>query len=406
MPLFRYEAIDPYGEPLEGTMEESSAHRVTLILQERGAQVNAVEQLESQTSFGRRPTRLGWDDVALINEQLLSITRAKVPVSPSVQAMAKDIENRRLRPVLDTLQRNLESGLTFEEALRRSPKRFPSIYLSLIRAGERSGNLRGVMEMMSSYSTRILDLRDRIVMAMVYPTFVLIVALISLVNLLLIVVPSFDETFREFGTALPPPTAFLIDTSRLVREHVEAASIGMIVFVIGVALGIYALRRQDSGRAFLDRLREFVPIIGRTFRTISLARFSKALGLLLQGRVPTEESLDLAAAAASNEFLRARVRKATAQVSNGETVADSLSDACYFPASYLWFIQNGEARNELPDTLIELSETYEREVSSRDKAMLHLLSPLTIFCLGVIVFFIVVALYLPIFALGDALTGG
>ena len=175
MPLFRYRAIDTYGEPMEGTMDESSAHRVTQILEERGAQVNLVEKMGGEDApFGRSERKLSWEDVSLINSQLLAITRAGIPVSPSVDALAKDIENKRLRPVFQSLKRDLETGLSLEESIARSPMRFPSIYVSLVRAGERSGNVPGVLQMISDYSTRILDLRDRVFAATLYPLYVVV----------------------------------------------------------------------------------------------------------------------------------------------------------------------------------------------------------------------------------------
>ena len=335
MPLFRYRAVDQFGEPLEGTMEEGSAARVTTILRERGAQVNEVLEIGGRTKLFGGPRRLGWSEIALLNGQLLAIVRGKIPVAPSVQAMAKDLENRRLKPVLEQLRSDLEAGRSLEEAFQRSPRQFPPIYLSLIRAGERSGNLTAVLEMISGYSTRILDLRERVFLALIYPAFVVGTILLAMINIFF----------------------------------------------------------------------EIIPVVGRTYRTVSLARFSKALGLMLEARVPMTEALDLAGAAAANEYLRSRVRAAAVHVAQGDRLADALSDTRYFPHSYLWFLANGESRGELPATLIELSETSEREVSVRDEILTRLVTPVTIITLGGFVAFVVVSMYLPIFSLGDVLTG-
>ncbi len=405
MRLFRYRAIDPYGEPLEGTMEEASAARVTAILQERGAQVNEVLEV------GRPPKKfslqrpLGWSDVALLNDQLLAIVKGKLPVAPSVQAMAKDLDNRRLKPVFDHLRSDLEAGRSLEEAFQRSPRAFPPIYLSLIRAGERSGDLKGVLQMMSGYSTRILDLRDRVFVALVYPAFVIGSTVLVLINILFQTVPTFESIFKEFGGVLPPPTQFLVNISHFVRAYPIQIAAAAVIFAVSTLATRLQLRRTGVGRDFLDRLREHAPVVGRTFRTASLARFSKALGLMLEAGVPIGEALDLAGAAAGNDYLRANVRRAAVHIAQGDRVADSLSDTRYFPHSYLWFLANGESRGQLPQTLIDLSEASEREVSVRDEVMMHLITPVTIVTLGGFVLFVVVSLYLPIFSLGDALTG-
>lgn len=406
MPLYRYRAVDTYGEPLEGTMEETSSHRVTKILEERGAQVNLVEELGGDQSLGRGERRLGWDDVSLINAQLLAITRAGIPVSPSVDALAKDIENKRLQPVFQSLKRDLDSGLSLEESLARSPLRFPAIYLSLVRAGERSGNVPGVLQMIADYSTRVLDLRDRVFAATIYPVYVIITAVVVVVGSLTRTVPQYEEIFREFGSHLPAPTMFLVRLSHFFRDYGVQFLVVVVVFGIVFALSAARIRRADTLRGLLDRLREQVPVVGRSFRSLTLARFSKALGMLLEARVPIEESLDLASAAAGNEHLRAKVREATVHVAQGEKVTEALMDTRYFPHSYLWFLANGESRGQLPQTLIDVSHTYEQEVSARDKALLKLIMPITIVALGAFVSFMIVALYLPIFTLGDAISGG
>lgn len=404
MPLFRYRAVDQFGEPLDGTMEEASAARVTAILRERGAQVNEVLEIGGRKQLIGGPRRIGWSEIALLNSQLLAIVRGKIPVAPSVQAMAKDLENRRLKPVLEQLRSDLESGRSLEEAFQRSPRQFPPIYLSLIRAGERSGNLTGVLEMMSAYSTRILDLRERVFIALIYPAFVLATILFALFNVFFDVVPVFESIFKEFGGSLPAPTRLLVDISRFLRTYpVEVAGALVFAVILFVALRV-GLRGSELGRPLADKFREHVPVIGRTYRKVSLARFSKALGLMLEARVPVLEALDLAGAVAANEYLRSKVRAAAVHVAQGDRLADALSDTHYFPHSYLWFLANGESRGELPSTLIELSETSEREVSVRDEIMSRLVTPVTIIALGGFVMFIVVSLYLPIFTLGDALT--
>jgi type IV pilus assembly protein PilC len=181
--------------------------------------------------------------------------------------------------------------------------------------------------------------------------------------------------------------------------------VAVAVLWIAGLLGSARIRRGDTIRIFLDKMREKVPLVGQTFRTITLARFSKALGLLLEARVPIEESLDLASAASGNEHLRAQVRLATRQISQGEKVTEALLDTRYFPHSYLWFLANGEGREQMPQTLVDVSETYEHDVSARDRALLHLITPIAIVTIGAVIAFIVVALYMPIFTLGDAISG-
>ncbi len=407
MPLFRYRAIDPSGKPMEGTMEGESAQEITAILQERGAQVNEVtlDFTESPSLYkksGRRALR--WEDVALLNDQLLVIAKSNLPLSESLQALAKDINNKRLKPVLEQVQQDLDSGHSLEAALQRSPEFFPPVYIGLIRAGERSGNLVGVLKLLSSYSTRVLDIRDRVHAALVYPVFVLAATVIALFNIMFTVVPNFARIFDEFGAGLPAPTRFLVGVSDLFRNHYIAGIVAILILIVTIVVLRLWLSRSFRGRAFIDRIREGVPILGGTFRFISIARFTKALGLLLEAKVPMEESLELASMASGNDYLKSRVMTAATHVSYGDTLADSFSDTGYFPHSYLWFLANGESQGALATTMHDLSAAYDRQVTSRDEAMLNMLTPITVLVLGFMVAFVVFALYLPIFTLGDAIS--
>jgi len=218
-------------------------------------------------------------------------------------------------------------------------------------------------------------------------------------------VPVFSDIFQDFGASLPAPTQFLVDISHFLHTR-TLAFVAISAIVLGaVGLVVWQAKRNDTGRAYADRLRQAVPILGRTFRMVTLARFSKALGMLLEANVPILESLDLASAASGNDYLRANVRNATVHIAQGEKIADAFSDTHYFPHSYLWFLANGEARGQVAETLLDLSDTYEQQVSTRDEAMIHLITPMAILALGGVVGFVIIALYLPIFTLGDAISG-
>lgn len=404
MPLFRYRAVDAKGAASEGTMEESSPHRVTAILQERGLQVSDVQRVGKRPGFLPRKKALTWEDLDLFNGHLLAITRSGLPLAPALQGMAQDVRSRRLKPILEEIQRDLERGSSLEDALNRHPDSFPHVYASAIRAGERSGNLTGVLAMLSTYSSRVLDMRAGIQTAMAYPTFVLIVVLFLVIFLLTEVLPVFTEIFQDFGSGLPAPTQFWMDVSEFLGQNLEVFLILAGVLVGGAFFCVKFMRRYDFGVYYLHWAREHLPLVGRTYKVNALARFARTLGLLLSSNVPILESLDLAAAAADSAVLRSRARSAAVHVAGGERVADALESTGYFSRMFCWLCSTGEERGEAHTALLGIADSFDREVARRNRLMMMLLGPAMVLILACIVGSIVVALYLPIFTLGDAIS--
>jgi len=400
--LFRYRAVDQYGEPLEGTMEEVSAESVTTILSERGIQVNEVEMVlpEAAPTLSRA---LDWNELALFNDQLQTITRAGLPLAASLKAMARDLGRGRLRNLLNDIGRDLEDGRSLEEAIERHPQNFPPMYVSMIRAGERTGNLPGILDMMGQHSTRMLDIKNQLKIILAYPSMVLGTSMFVVYHILIEVVPAFAETFDEFGAGLPAPTQFLVYLSGLLIPHKLEFGILIVGVLISLIVGYKYLRQSPNGQLILDRILLRIPFLGRIFRLTSLARFSRSLGLMLDSQVPIIESLDLAAAASGNAALKSNVDRATIHIAQGEKIADAFSDTAYFPHAFCWFLANGESFGELPKTLLEVSHSYEESLTQHDRMLINLLAPIVIVLLSFFLGFVIFALYLPIFTLGNAL---
>ena len=405
MPLFKYRSVDAQGEVFEGTMDEASAARVTAILQERGLQVSEVAPLALHKGLPFLRKTLTWEDIHLLNQQLLVIVKSDLPFVPALAAMATDINNPRLKPVLDDLRHDLELGTSIDKALQRHPDSFPPAYISMIRAGERSGNLAGVLALMENQSARVLDARHTLRTALAYPTMVLVSAIGVILFLCTRVIPEFEKVFADYGSGLPAATQFWVEVSHVVSRHGGTV---FAVFLVGAVLlfaGIRAMRRTSKGREWADRIFEHIPLIGRGIFLTALARFSRALALLLSSNVPVLESLDLAGAASGSAILRRRVRQVARAVATGESIADSFAATGYFPQLFCWLFATGEARGNVEDTLFDLSRSYEQQATFHDRALGQFLSPLLVVTVALLVGSITIALYLPIFSLGDAISG-
>jgi len=405
MTLYKYRTVDRDGKVVEGTMEEVSARHAASTLRERGLQVNAIEEVGKGPGFVRMKSRLTWDDLDLFNRELLAITKSGLPLAPSLKALAQDIRSKRLRPVLEDVRVQVESGSSLEEAISRHPGSFPRMYASVIRAGERTGNLSGVLSHLSAYSARMVEMKNSIQEAVAYPILVLVAACVFLGFILVKVVPVFGEMYQDFGATLPAPTQFWVDLSNFFVNH-TAASIAIVLGgLIAAYLILKHLLRTESGGNAVDWVKLKIPVFGPLYYTASMARFSRHLALLLASEVPVVESLDLASAAAGNAVLRMAVMDAARLVEGGEAISNALASTGYFGHSFCWMVGSGEERGEVAMSLLNLADTYDRGADRMDKLISMLIGPVVIILLGMTVGFIVISLYLPIFMLGDAISG-
>jgi type IV pilus assembly protein PilC len=405
MPSFKYRAVDAEGHPVEGTMEEQSAAKVTVLLQERGLQVSSVEPTEKQRGFTRRKRKLTLEDLHLFNEQLLAITKSGLPLAPAIKALARDAGNRRIIPLLENIRRDLERGAPLEEALSQHPETFSPVYTSIVKAGERSGNLSGVFSHLCAYSARSLEVRNSLQEAVAYPVLVLIACVCVLGFLVLKIVPDFAAIFSEFGAALPYITRFWLDVSDFLRDNFLATCVGLSVIVVFFTYVMKSIFRTESGGYTLDRLKMRLGVFGRLYTFSSMGRFSRSLGLLLSSEVPMEESLELAAAASGNAVLRRAVAHASQGVQRGERLSDALEDTGEFSHTFCWLLATAEERGEVDTALLDMADTFERNISRLNTMVIRLTVPVTVIVTGAIVASVVIALYLPVFTLADVMSG-
>ena len=405
MALFRYRATDKEGNSIEATFEEASARRVVHVLQERGLTVNTVEPVDTPSLFRRKETRLTWEDLDQLNDQLLTIVRGGMPLPPALAAMASDVRNPRLKGALDDVRRDTESGVSLADAFARHPDRFSPTYTTLIRAGERAGNLSAILELLASYSKRMLEFKNSMQMVFAYPMMLIVTACAVVYGIMLKVVPVYMDIFKDFGGRLPFPTQFLSNVSDVVRYHwIECGAV--LGIFIAVCLSLIRTAPQASSRGYRrDWINLHLPLVGRLYARASLARFCRTLGMMLEARVPMMEGLDLASAAAGNAVLSRAIAGATTQVAAGMPLADALEQTGYFENGFCWLLRNAEQRGEAPRALRAAEESYERNIEHMRKWILTMAGPVTVILVGAIIGWIVVSLYLPLFALGDVVSG-
>lgn len=405
MTMYKYRALDPEGNPVEDSMEAVSAHAVTQKLQERGLTVSAVAEAYPDRRLLRVSGKLTWEDLQLLSEQLESIVKSGLPLVPSLKALASELHNPRLKPVLERLHQDLERGVALEDAVDKQHEYFPRVYPALIRAGEATGNLGGVMGLVSQHAARMADLKQRLQLALIYPVILAVTAFFIISFLMLKVVPVFAEIFGEFGSALPAPTRVIVEVSELFQHSfgnlLLAASVALAL-IVGVPLW---MRRSVAGRCRLDTLKLYLPWIGPAYHMGVQARFCRLMGLLLTSRVPVLDAMELSGAASGSPVLERALEDAVLEVASGERLADALEHTRFFGHDTCWLLSTSEERGRTEEAFSSLASRFEHQAVAHEKFLGVMAAPVFVLAIGFVVAFVAFSLYLPIFTIGDSLSG-
>ena len=401
MPLYRYRAVDSSGRPVTGTMDEVSAQKVTTKLEEQGFQVSAVDPAQPAPAYPKRQAPLSWQDIEFLNSQLLALARSNLPIAPALAALGKELHRGPLRTLLGELRIALESGSTLSDAFERHRGAVPPVYVAAIRAGEETGNLTAILELCGGYTAQMATVRARLRETLTYPIVVLVGMVMVLTYMLAFVVPQFTEIFKDFGAKLPAMTMFWIEVSDAIRYKYPVI-ITAICFIFIIAI---AIRRSSQGRYVLDWVRLKMWGVGNAFNAASMARFCRSLGILLSGKAPLDASIELASATCGNMVLEAAALDASESVRRGSKLSSAFDTTGYFSSLFCWLIQVSEDRGEVDRALLDLAKSYDETFARSSRMVLTALTPALLAFMGFVVLSVLVALYLPIFSLADAISG-
>ncbi|MEW6306630.1 MAG: type II secretion system F family protein, partial [Verrucomicrobiota bacterium] len=303
-------------------------------------------------------------------------------------------ENPTLREVIGKLAESIEGGSTFSEAVAQHPRVFNHLYESMVRAGELGGVLEVVLQRLAEYLEKAQRIKGKVIAAMFYPVTVLVVAVVIMGLLMTLVVPKFQEVFKDLMGARPMPafTVFVLEVSNFVKDHLLAT------FIIGAVLVVLfkLFARTRFGRRCVDRGKLRLPALGPVVRKVAIARFSRTLGTLMSSGVPILQALNIVRETAGNVIVAEAISATHASVKEGETIAVPLKTSRVFPAMVVGMVDVGEQTGALPEMLMKVADVYEEEVDNAVSAMTSLLEPIMIVFLAVVVGSMVIALFLPI----------
>jgi type IV pilus assembly protein PilC len=365
-------------------------------LVDRGLYVYSVSSRSGViTGLGRRRERtIGGSDFLILNQQFNTLIKAGLPILRALDLLADRASTPKLRPVISQIRDRVREGKSLSEAVTEAGV-FSKVYSTAILAGEKSGNLSGVLEYYIAYQKVSTGVRKKIAATLVYPTLLVLVAVIVLTYLVTAVIPKFALLYRDLNVELPGPTRLLISLTVDYR-YVFLGTLGVLAIL---ALAVYSWSRTEEGGVAFDRLKFRLPIVGDTMLKFQVAQFSRTLSTLLTGGTPLVAGLQTAADTISSRLVRGTVGQATQMVREGESLHGALATTGVMPPLALDMIEVGESSGALAPMLTSVAEFYEDEVNLKLGTMVSLIEPFMLIFMGILVAFILISLYLPIFSL-------
>jgi type IV pilus assembly protein PilC len=404
MPTYNFVARKRDGAKEKGSVTADNRQAALAILQSRGLVPDMLNERTSVFSFGgggagRLNRRVKTSDLLVFTRQLSTIVSAGLPLMQGLDILAEQTDDPNFAAVIEAVAQDVESGETFSDALRRYPKAFPDLYVSMVKAGEAGGDLDGVLLQLADYLEATEELKRRIKSAMTYPVVAFSLIILISAGLIIWVVPQFAEIFNSFGRELPAPTRILIAISNFLRTWYSVPLI-ILVFV-GIVAAVRLYGSTDSGRYNLDMLKLRIPIFGKLLSKVSVSRVTRTLSTLTKSGVPILQALEIVERTAGNEVYAKAIKDAGDSVRNGDTLADPLARSEVFPAMVTRMIAVGEKTGALETMLMKISDFYDSEVRATVDALTSIIEPVLIGMMGIVVGGIVIALFMPILQLSS-----
>ncbi len=340
-------------------------------------------------------------DIVIFTRQFGTMINAGLPLIQCLDILGGQSENKTLRKTLTDVKLSVEGGSTFADALRKHPKVFDDLYVNMIHAGEVGGLLDTILNRLSKHIEKAMKLKAAIKSAMVYPGVILGVSLVVITVLMIWVIPTFAQMFMDMSggkVGLPTPTQIVIDAS----DFVQAYILHMIIGGGLLGFGIKTYYGTAGGRLLMDKMFLKTPVVGDLIRKTAVAQFTRTLGTLITSGVPLLDGLSICAKTAGNKVIENSVMEARVSISGGKTIAEPLAKSNIFPKMVTHMIAVGETTGALDQMLGKIADFYEDEVDAQVATLTSMLEPMMMVFLGVVIGFIVIAMYLPIFKMASA----
>lgn len=414
MVSYRYTAKGPGGKTVEGTLQANDKNEVVAELRRQNLVVMSVDQAAASKSFGK--ISLGGkkeggalrakpggkrEEIVMFTRQLATMVGAGLALLESLEVLGEQAETPAMKATCAKLVNDVRGGSDLSVAMESCPKAFDELYISMVRAGEVSGQMDVILERLADYQEANESLRREIKSAMTYPVVSMVLVTAITMFLMIGVVPGFKEVFASLDSELPGITLFVLGVSEWMRQQ----WVTMIGGMAAIAAGVYVFKRTESGALIFDKLALNVPVFGPLFRKVSLARFSRTFATLIRSGVPIMTTLDIVAETAGNRVVSGAVLSSRESVRAGNLLSEPLSGSKVFPPMVVRMIAIGERTGALEVLLEKIAEFYDAQVKAAVKSLTSLIEPILISVMGVIVGGVVLSVFLPILDVVGKLSG-
>lgn len=399
MPTFTYKSR-VRGKMQSGEVEAEDEKSAISKLKSQNIRVTAVKKKAGESAlFGPKVHKITTRDVVIFTRQFSTMVDAGLPLVQCLDILGKQADNPTFGDTILKVKGNIEVGNNLSESLKKFPKIWDALYCNLVEAGEVGGILDIILRRLAAYIEKAEALKKKVKSAMVYPGAIITVAIVVVAFLMIFVIPAFATMFAGGGQELPGPTQIVMNLSSFFQNQWWVMIGGAVTFFF-VFKRVYATER---GNIEIDRIALKLPVFGMLIRKVSVAKFTRTLGTLISSGVPLIEALDICARTSGNKIVEIAVFKTIEAIKEGETIAAPLSREDVFPPMVIQMIDVGEASGSLDKMLAKIADFYDEEVDAAVEGLTALLEPMLMVFLGIIVGFIVVAMYLPIFKMGEAI---
>lgn len=390
------------GRVVNETRQASSEAELRQQLASEGHYVFSVEprQLLKAKFESLSGRKIRADDFLIFNEQFLTLSKSGLPLQKSLDLLARQTRSDALRQAVDRVQEKVRSGLLLSEAFEEAGQ-FPRVYSSTLRAGERSGSLDKVLSQYVAYQKARRTFRKKFISALIYPAVLFFFLILLVSGVTIWIIPQFADLYKSLDVSLPQVTVLLIEFSRSFRV------IGILVLVFSVA-GVAGLRvawRSPATRLMWDRIKFRLPVAGNLLLKFSVAEFARTLSTLLQGGIPVVAALETTQGSVSSPLLAAAIEQARQEVTGGRSLSAGLRLSGFFPPTAMDMVEVGETTGALPPMLDGVAEFYEEDVNIDLSTLVALVDPVMIGVIAVVVAFVLIAFYLPLFSLAGQVHG-
>ncbi len=397
---FTWEGVNRRGQTIKGDMTGQNAAMVKAQLRKQGVNPIKVRKV-AQPLFGiggPRKKKITTGDVTFFTRQMATMIKAGVPLVQSFDIVADGVDNVSMKELIFGIRDSVSAGNDFASALKQYPEYFDDLTCNLVESGEQAGALEAMLDKVAIYKEKTESLRKKIKKALMYPAITLAIAFIVTVILLLKVVPTFQEMFSNFGAELPAPTQFVVFLSEQVQAY------WLQGFAILVAIGVaftQALKRSPKFRNSFERFTLQVPLFGELIRKAAVARYARVLSTTFAAGVPLVEALESVAGAVGNVVYKEAVLKIRDEVSSGQQMHFAMRSTGVFPNMVVQMTSIGEESGALDAMLDKAASYFEEEVDTTVDGLTAMLEPMVMAFLGVVIGGLIIAMYLPIFQMGD-----